>query len=299
MKRLFLIDNDSIFRYIEVKINKVNQRCSYYRHKGVCKMLSSERLEKILEYVNKKGSAEVRALSEYFDVSEITIRRDLNKLEESGLILRTYGGARRKKPLAQEVVYHEKKLKNHDIKVKIAREALRLIHNKMTILLDAGTTTFELAEEILHSNLQDLTVVTNDINIAHHLYNLNHVQVVMLGGPIIKNIGNAQGFLARQALKSIYCDIAFIGTSAISEDLRLFTPSEEKVELKRLMIQNCDQSVLLVDHSKLGEAGLYSINHVKNFHYMVTDIQFNERQSSLIEKYHTKIIPIEEGESYE
>ncbi|RBP42289.1 DeoR/GlpR family DNA-binding transcription regulator [Garciella nitratireducens] len=259
-------------------------------------MLSSERLEKILEYVNKKGSAEVRVLSEYFDVSEITIRRDLNKLEEEGLILRTYGGAKRKKPLAHEVVYDEKKFKNHGSKVKIAKEALALIENKMTILLDAGTSTFELADQILHSNLQDLTVVTNDINIAHHLYNVNHVQVVMLGGSIIKHVGNTQGFLTRQALRCIYCDIAFIGTSAMSEDLKLFTPSEEKIELKKLMIQNSEQSVLLVDQSKLGEAGLYCINDVKDFDYIVTDILFTEEQFAFIKKYHTQVIYVKGGE---
>ncbi|MBZ2174017.1 DeoR/GlpR family DNA-binding transcription regulator [Schnuerera sp. xch1] len=255
-------------------------------------MLSSVRVDKILEYIDEKGYVEVKALSEHFGVSEITIRRDLTKLEENGYISRTYGGARKRKPLAQETIYDEKKLKNHDIKVKIAEKAIKLIDDKMTIFLDAGTTTFELANQIFHSNLKDLTVLTNDINIAYYLYNLNDIQVLMIGGTIKKRIGNTQGFLTKQSLSALYYDMAFVGTSAISKNLMLFTPSEEKVELKRLMVKNCDASVLLVDKSKLGQAGLYYVNHVKDFDYVVTDIQLDDDQSNLIEKYNTEIISI-------
>lgn len=255
-------------------------------------MLSSERVEKILDHINEKGSVEVKDLSEEFHVSEITIRRDLNKLEEQGLLFRTHGGARKKKPLAQEVIYEEKKLKNQGAKVKIAQRAMELIEDRMTILLDAGTTTFELAQLIAQSDLQELTVVTNDIKIAYHLH--NQVEVVMLGGGIVKQIGNTQGFLTKQALSSLYLDQVFIGTSAINEKLDLFTPSEEKVELKRLMMERCDTSVLLVDQSKFEEAGLYCITNGKDFDYMITDKSFNEDQSRFMEKYHTKIIYVEE-----
>lgn len=255
-------------------------------------MLSSERVEKILEHINEKGSVEVKKLSEEFHVSEITIRRDLNKLEEKGLLFRTHGGARRKKPLAQEIIYDEKKFENHDMKVKIAKKAMELIEDKMTILLDAGTTTFELAQLVTQSNLQELTVVTNDIKIAYHLHDC--IEVVMLGGYIVKQVGNTQGFLTRKALNSLYLDQVFLGTSAINEKLDLFTPSEEKVELKRLMIERCDTSVLLVDQSKFEEVGLYFITNGKDFDYIITDKSFDGDQSRLMEKHHTQIIHVKE-----
>ncbi len=239
-------------------------------------MLSAERLEWILERIEEEGTVEVKTLSEALEVSVVTIRRDLDKLTNLGKVFRTHGGASLWRPSTQEERYTEKAIANHESKTDIAKEAVSLLQNGMSIILDAGTTTMEVARQIVAKRMKGVRVLTNDLVIAYYLFTIPDVEVIMIGGNVTRDVGSTEGMFATDLLKQVHCDRAFIGTSGMSLDYLLYTPTEEKVALKRQMMASADQSVLLLDKSKLGRSGLYRFADVDQFDVLVSDIKWSD-----------------------
>ena len=156
-------------------------------NKGDTKMQPNERRNVILEQLNKNEKIDIDALAEELNVSAMTIRRDLNYLEEQEQIIRTLGGAILNKPLVMESSFQTKEGKHADEKRLIAKRAVELVQEHFTILLDSGTTTLEIAKLLKHK--RNLTVVTNDIKIAAELMD-SEVKVILTGGEMQNNIGD-------------------------------------------------------------------------------------------------------------
>lgn len=253
-------------------------------------MLPAERENFIFEELNKNGVVKVEELAERLNVTPMTIRRDLDKLEKLGIAFRSHGGAVLRNPLQKEQTYDSKKLANLEAKRKIAGSAFDMVKEGDTILLDAGTTTFELA--ILLKQRKDLTVITNDIKIGLELYQSKN-RLFIAGGQIQNETASVIGPTADMFISNIRVDIAFIGTSSISKDWILFTPTFEKATLKRRMIECAKRAVLLGDKSKFGRDSFSKICSLQEIDIWITDKKFTDEEAVMLTEMNVQVISVE------
>ena len=235
-------------------------------------MLSMERHQYILRYLEENGNSTRKELAKLLNVTIMTIGRDFKKLEEKGLLIQTHGGATLPGFLMEEKKYERKKEEHTEIKRKIAKNIFQKIQSNMTIILDAGTTTYELATLLANSSLKNICVKED-------------IKVLLLGGEVSSETGSTATVFSLQQIEGYNADIAFLGVSSISEFFDLTVPTEIKAFLKRTMMKISKETILLVDSSKFQKKKLYKFANIKNFDYIVTDYSFSKEE---IEKYHLK-----------
>lgn len=245
-------------------------------------MLTSDRKSSILHYINENQTADVSTLAQLFNVSEVTIRRDLNELHEAGQVRRVHGGAERIFLLTEEPQYIRKLKENNQSKQRIAKESLRFIQDNMVIFLDAGTTIFEIAKVIIEENYYNLTLITNDLNTAYLIHQSNKNNLIIVGGNVTKGNGNIQGTLSNEMLNNINPQLSFIGSSSIDNDLKLYSPDEQKIYLKKSIMINSSKTILAVDSTKFEKRSLYYITDMNKFDGVITDYKFLEEQKIIL-----------------
>jgi DeoR family fructose operon transcriptional repressor len=211
-----------------------------------------ERKMKILEFIEEHRKATVVELCQQFKVSSATIRNDLRDLEITGLLIRTHGGAMVKTKTGLEPDMSLRKVQHLEEKRRIAEAALGLVEDGDTIILDTGTTTYELAR--LLGEKRDLTVVTNDLPIALLLEDSDSVRVVVVGGMIRRKFHCtvASSFSGMNALSNLTVDKAFMAANGFSLEKGASTPDLNHSETKKLMISIAARVILLFDSSKMG-----------------------------------------------
>lgn len=252
-------------------------------------MIPAEREAFILEVLKQNGVVTVEELAEQLNVTPMTIRRDLTRLENQGVALRSHGGAVLNRSMEKEQAYEVKMLSHHEEKHRIAQAAAELVKDGDTVLLDAGTTTFELAK--LLTAKKDLTVVTTDLKIALELYPTD-LRLFVAGGQIQQETCSVIGSLAEDLISRIHVDIAFIGTSAVSKDWHICTPTMEKASLKMKMIASASSTVLLTDSSKFGRDAFFKICSLADVKTVITDKEFSDNEHREMEKLKVEIITI-------
>lgn len=229
-----------------------------------------DRLDLILEYLKQHNLVTVEELVQALSVSAATIRRDLIKLDETGVISRTHGGVTLNRFIPVQPTTSEKNQRNLREKRAIAKAAARLIEPGSTVLLDAGTTMLELARELTHMPLR---VITSDLHIALFLSEFKQIEVTIVGGRIDDSSQSCIGEHGRVLLRSIYPDIAFISCNSWSLEKGITTPTEEKAGLKRDLITNATRSVMLADSSKYGKWSLFRVAQIDELTDIITDNQ--------------------------
>lgn len=232
-------------------------------------MFGEERKLKILEYVNENSRAAVQELSDYLNVSEATVRRDLKELEKAKLLNRTHGGAISLQGVNFEPPYNEKKDRLKREKEAIGRRAVELIEEGDTILLDSGTTTFQLALEL--KSFSRLTVVTNSMLIAQELQAESELEVILTGGSIRRETLALVGPLADQVLDKVRVDKAFIATNGLDLAAGLTTPNVLEAATKAKMIKTAKKVILISDHSKVGKVAFARFAELKEIHKCIID----------------------------
>ncbi|GAW92127.1 DeoR/GlpR family DNA-binding transcription regulator [Calderihabitans maritimus] len=243
-------------------------------------MYSEERKKIILDYIQNHGRASVQELTEVVQVSESTIRRDLKELKEARLIKRTHGGALSLQSVNFEPTLGEKEVTFLKEKRAVAKKAVELIEEGDTILLDAGTTTFELAKEL--KSFSKLTVVTNAVNIIQELLTHPGIELVVVGGILRKETLAMVGPIAEQALSMIRVDKLFLATNGIDVEAGLTTPNLIEAATKRKMISIAKQVILLTDHSKVGVISHAKIADINEINQIILDDAVDEHFSSQI-----------------
>jgi DeoR/GlpR family transcriptional regulator of sugar metabolism len=217
----------------------------------VGRVLAQRRYDRILDAVRTGGPVEVRALAELLDVSEATIRRDLNRMQRSGLIKRVRGGAAL--GTANEPPYAQVASRDHAEKDAIATTAADLVHDGDVVLLDIGTTVHGLAAR-LHG--RSVTVVTSSLAVYDELAADDTVELILLGGAVRRNYRSLVGFLTEHALREIHAQRLFLGTSGIRPDGTVLDTTTVEVPVKQAMLRAVDEVVLLADPSKFPGSGL-------------------------------------------
>lgn len=231
-------------------------------------MIPIERQQKILQFINNNGIASIQFLADKLNVSHMTIRRDIQKLEDEGRISLVSGGAQSIERLAAELPHIDKSILFHNEKLAIGTLAAKLISTHTTVYLDAGTTTLEIAHQIVDRN--DLLVITNDFVIAHYLSNFGKCDLIHIGGSVCKENFSTTGSLAAEFLKNLSIDIAFISTSSWSLK-GLTTPNENKIPVKKAILQSSKQNILVTDSSKYGKVATFFVCPLTVFDQIIFD----------------------------
>jgi DeoR family transcriptional regulator, aga operon transcriptional repressor len=226
---------------------------------------------KILESLKTHGQVDVNELSESLGVTGVTIRNDLSQLEKKGVLIRARGGAIK---IEQSFADHDyqlsdKQKKHHLEKVEIGKRASSLIEENNTIIIDSGSTTFELAKNLKKFN--DLTVITNALNVATVLAEYNNIHVIVPGGMLKKNSLSLVGILAEKGFKDYFCDKLFLGVDGFDLDFGISTPDPEEAHLNQVMIEISKEVIVVTDSSKFHRRGFAFIAPANKITTVVTD----------------------------
>lgn len=232
-------------------------------------MLANQRRDLIVDQVRRDGSVLVRQLAVLFDVSEMTIRRDLDALAELRLVDKVHGGAIRVGPASSfEPGFDAKRERQTNEKDAIARSARDFVEPGSAIGVTAGTTTWRFAQ--LLRDISDLTVVTNAPAIARSLYELGEHSVVLTGG--VRTPSDALvGPLATRALATLHVDVLFLGVHGIDTGLGFSTPNLAEADVNRAFIDAARRVVVLADHTKWGIRGLAQIAPLSRADVVISD----------------------------
>jgi DeoR family fructose operon transcriptional repressor len=249
-------------------------------------MFSDERRSKILAMVSQNLSIAVADLARAFDVSPSTIRRDLQQLEDQGLLKRTHGGALAPALASFEPTLEEKTVQYPEAKATIARLALEYIQPGDTILLDAGTTTLAIAQAL---NVFPLTVITNSLAIAAELRLKKEIQVIMPGGELRPITGSLVGPLAERALGMLHADRLFVGANGVDLVHGITTPNLWEAETKQAMIQAARQVIVVADYSKLGEVSLVKVADWPSIDVLICDQPVPANWTEVLEQTDTLV----------
>lgn len=234
-------------------------------------MFYQERQKKILEYIKEKPSVSVTELSNVFKVSTVTIRKDLNELSEDGKIERTHGGAMSLNKSSYEETEDAKEFMNIESKQEIAAKALKLIDEGSTIILDAGSTTLELAKLLVEKKLKGVTVITYALNIAYIMRQSREYNLVMIGGQFRFGMMSFVGPYAIQMLQGLHADRSFIGINGYTLEEGLTTPNPYEAEVKRNIVARSKECFLLADSKKYGNICMSKVADVSELDGIVTD----------------------------
>ena len=170
-------------------------------------MFAFERQELIVNYVNKVKKDSVKSLSKQFNVSEVTMRRDLKELSEKGLLIKTHGGALSlNHNLSSEIPYARKFSTNVESKREIGKAAAKIIEENDVVIFDAGSTTLEVAAHL--PNVKNVTVITNDIKIAMVLASNPNISLIVTGGILQKSVYTLVGPMTENFLSTIHVNKA-------------------------------------------------------------------------------------------
>lgn len=238
-------------------------------------VFQEERLEKILAMLDKENRLVTKNLLQRLNTTSVTIRKDLAILEQRGLLKRTHGGAIKTKKLYPGLALNEKEKINLDEKMRIAKRAAMLISEGDTIILDSGSTTSLLAKQI--KQMHGITVITNAINIANEFLNTD-IDVILIGGSLLKDTSTLVGPLADGTLRKITADKLFMGVDGIDLEIGLTTPNILEAETSRVMMEISGETILVVDSSKFGRRSLGVISKVQGIHKIITTKKLSEQE---------------------
>ncbi|HFZ1320097.1 DeoR family transcriptional regulator [Klebsiella aerogenes] len=246
---------------------------------------TSERREKIIALLRQDGAVQVNDLALLFSVSAVTIRNDLAFLEKLGMATRAYGGALLcdVPNLTSERTIETKQTENLYIKQSIARMAASMIMPGSAIILDSGTTTYEIALQL--KDKQDITVMTNGMNVASALLDAQGVEVLLTGGRLRRSSQSFYGSRAEQALENYHFDKLFLGVDGLSLAQGITTHHEDEARMNRRMCEVSRQIIVVTDSSKFNRVSLHRIIDISRINTLITDSGLSDRlRSGLVEQ---------------
>ena len=231
-------------------------------------MLTLERHQRILALLEREGSARVTDLAERFDVTEETIRRDLQKLAATDQVRRSHGGAIFNDRSTSESPYWWREIANEEEKSRIAAEAIRRIAPGDRVILDASTTAWHMAKRLPP---QPLTVITHSVQVVQALAKTDAIEVIGLGGALARSSMSFVGPAAEQQLEGYHADKLFMSCRGIDLHFGLSDASEAQARLRQMMLNQAGRRTLLIDHSKFGVKALARIAGIDAFDEVITD----------------------------
>ncbi len=232
-------------------------------------MLAAERHRRILDLTRKEGAVKTTDLGRVLGVTEETIRRDLDWLAGKGHLRRTHGGAMDSAMLIAEPPHAEREARQSDEKIRIAREAARLVQPGETLLLDASSTVLAFARQLpVDSRLR---VVTYSLAVVERLAVREDIELIQLGGIYDRRGRRFHGLLTEMGLRSLRIDRFFFSGGGFHPQHGAGEPNPDQARLKHLMLSHAEWSCALIDHSKLGLKTDHFFAKPEEFDALVTD----------------------------
>jgi len=233
------------------------------------KYYSEERKRKIIQMLEEFEKVSVHELSKKFNVSEVTIRRDLDDLNSKNTIIRTHGGALSLSEQESEIPVKKRVLINLNEKKSIAKAAVNLVKDGDTILLGGGSTVYQLVK--LFKNFKDLKVVTNAIDIALELSAFKDIEILIIGGTLRNKTLSTIGSIAIRNLEGIHVNKLLLSCDGIDIDKGITSQSTLDVEFLSTILELSNFKYLLVDSSKFGKIFLKKITSIPILNKIITD----------------------------
>lgn len=251
-------------------------------------MLAIERRNAILEKLQAERRVVVSELSILFDVSEETIRRDLEKLENEGYAIKSYGGAVLNENANLDLPFNIRKNKNVVGKQKIAELLSDIIHDGDYLFLDASSTAVAIAKAIKHK--KDITIITNSLEIAIELLEVPDCKVISTGGEIVSTAFGLVGHVTDKTIRSYYVDKAIVSSKGFELE-KGFTDSDERhANNKRSMLESAKMKILAIDSSKFDRVAFAKIGDLRDITMIVTDEKPAEEWLKKMEEYQVECI---------
>jgi DeoR/GlpR family transcriptional regulator of sugar metabolism len=238
--------------------------------------------------IREDGQAKVADLSRIFKVTEVTIRQDLERLEQAGYVRREHGGAILNQDRNDIGELQLVNRQNMDAKQAIAAEAVKLINDGDIVILDSGTTTTEIAK--LLKGFSNLHVITNALNIAMMLGNERGIDLSVTGGEFKSPTLSLTGDKAAQYFEGIHADKTFLATAGISLKSGLTYPSLSDLVVKKAMIESADTVYLVADSTKIGKSSFASLGALSMIDYIITDSNITEEERKILVDFELKHI---------
>jgi DeoR family fructose operon transcriptional repressor len=234
-------------------------------------MLIAERQTRLKELLSRRGISDLDTLSSELQVSQSTVRRDVELLEQEGLVRRTHGGViwvgEKVTGGSRPYAFDQRMGYQLDAKRQIARAAKSLVQAGDTVLIDGGTTTFHLAQELLGQPMQ---LVTNSLPIANLFLNDENVELILAGGLMYPRYGVLLGPMAENVLSTIHTRTMFLSVAGVHEG-SLYNQNLLLVQAEQRMMQQSQQVVLLVDSTKFGQQALAKLCQLEEIDVVVSD----------------------------
>ncbi|MBN2509556.1 MAG: DeoR/GlpR transcriptional regulator [Spirochaetales bacterium] len=251
-------------------------------------MFAEQRRDKIIELIRENGSVRVSNLSKLFNVSEPTIRQDLDKIESAGEIARDHGGAYLKTIPDSVKSLSLVHMENIELKSRIGKKAAEFVKPQTSIILDSGTTVTEMSKMLVQK--KELRVITNSLNIALILGAEPGIEVHMTGGEFKAPTLSLTGDRAAVYFNNMHVDQLFLAAAGITFDDGLTYPGFSDLPVKRAMIESSREVFLLVDSTKINRPAFAALNVLNKINHMITDSGIKEEDKIRFESFGIKVI---------
>jgi DeoR/GlpR family transcriptional regulator of sugar metabolism len=231
-------------------------------------MLPAERKRKIVELVSAQDGCSVQELADHFGFSKATVRRDLQQLEDDGMIERSHGGAVPVTTVGREQTYGQREVQNLEEKMAIAERAVDELVAGQVVCFDSGTTTMEVAKRAPKDG--SFLPVTNSPLLALELGKEEN-EVKLTGGTLRLRTRALVGPSAERFMERMNFDLLFLGTNGVDSERGLTTPNEAEARIKELMVKRAERVVLVADETKLGDRSFVRFAALEDVDLLITD----------------------------
>lgn len=224
--------------------------------------------------IRAEKSVRVSDLALQYDVTEETIRRDLDKLDKDGKIKKTYGGAVLEEKVSRDPSFMDRQKVNMAGKRQIGERASKLIEDGETLFIDMSTTALEVVKAVPEN--KKITVITNAVEALIVLSKKKHIKVITIGGTLDRSNLFMGGPMATRFIEHYYVDKAFFSVKGLTKERDFMDTSEDIAQLKALMVKNAKEAILVADSGKFGQSALVSVIQPEDIAKVVTDQPLDE-----------------------
>ena len=252
-------------------------------------MFALERQKKILEVLSRDGAVSVSRLSEDLQVTEETVRRDLEKLEKQELLRRTHGGALPMDDSSSELSLKMRKSTNVSAKENLAKKATDMIVSGDTVFLDASTTTFYMAKE-LKKRKQKVTVITNSLRVINELEGCSSVKLIGVGGMVSENQSFVGRFAENCIAENYFANKMFFSGKGMVRESGILESNDTECAIKQQMMKNSTKHYFICDKSKIGRIGFIKLADIENLNGIITDAKIDKEWKAELDEAGVELI---------
>ena len=231
-------------------------------------MNQTTRQKKIVDAITENGEGSIPEFAQQFNVSEMTIRRDLDQLAEEGRVIRTHGGATLAGQVSFEFSFLKRQKQNQTEKKAIAKRAANIVQDGQSVMLDSGTTTLAIARAL--RSKKDLTVITSSLPIASELQYHKNIRVLLLGGYLRSDTPDLEGALTESNLEQLRADITFLGADGIDQKGHAYNASLAVGRMLTKMATSSAEVYVVADSGKLGRTALTRYGNIAQWSGLIT-----------------------------